>query len=166
MLGQAGSLTICAARVFGVPCSVGTAKTRSARKVRTLVEASQTDLRLRQVPRLRVGLRLQALCSMHLLFAWCAHRAVRTVGGTPGVGFRCAHQVVRTKCQCRVRSAECRIEEAVSYHSQPSAARRSTATARGARRTGIVFRHPTSDGSMSRPSCRRRHVGRGGSEMR
>jgi hypothetical protein len=31
-----------------------------------------------------------AFCTLHFPFRWCAHRPVRTVGGTPGVGFRCA----------------------------------------------------------------------------
>ena len=68
---------------------------------------------------------------------WCAHRPVRTVGGTPAVGFRCAHRAVRTKGQvwgekemrnaeCRVQSAECRKLSALSRQlsavgSQPSA---------------------------------------------
>jgi hypothetical protein len=40
-------------------------------------------------------------CPSHFVLRWCAHRAVRTVPGTPGVGFRCAHRVLRTKGHLR-----------------------------------------------------------------
>jgi hypothetical protein len=51
---------------------------------------------------------------------WCAHRPVRTAGGTPGGCFWCARRLWRTSGQvqiaeCKVQSAKWRIPKAVSF---------------------------------------------------
>jgi hypothetical protein len=77
--------------------------------------------------------RAQSLCTLHSAFCtphsalrnsalrnsalrWCAHRPVRTVPGTPGVRFRCAHRVLRTKghLQCAAERGHVRHLHAAS----------------------------------------------------
>jgi hypothetical protein len=147
-MAHAGSLTICVAREFRVRCSVF-GRNREDAKCAKGADPARSESNRSPLSAFARSLAYASgydswvLCTLHWLFAWCAHRAVRTVAGTPGGCFRCAHRVFRTKSKCRV-------EETIS--GQLSAVSRKDAYRQGAKSakewtlvSDADFRFPTSD---------------------